>query len=80
MNELTGKKINQCDEEVIRLGFCPTCHCSESTVKRTKKVQCSAVRNVHGQRARVSIMKIIRYRKCENCGNSFRTTEESSSC
>lgn len=80
MNELTGKKSVQTDAEVIRLGFCPTCHCSDSSVESTRKVNCSAVRIVKGKRCRVSVMKIIRYRKCEHCGTNFRTTEESSPC
>ena len=78
MNELSGKNMVPSDQEVVSLGFCPHCHCPDSTVKRTSKVHCSVMREIDGARRRVSVLKIIRYRKCVHCGKNFRTTEESS--
>lgn len=79
MNELSGQDNTLSDAEVITLGFCPHCHCSESTVTTTRKVHCSTIRGGRGARRRVRVMKILRYRKCSNCGKPFRTTEESES-
>lgn len=78
MNELSGKKITESESDMIRIGFCPNCGCSDSKVERTKNADCSTIRVYSGEKRRVSVRKIIRYRRCEHCGKSFRTTEESS--
>lgn len=77
MDELSNKKIVLSDDEVIDLGFCPHCHCPDSRVNRTCKVNASSVRLIQGRKKRVSVIKIVRYRQCDLCSSSFRTVEVS---
>lgn len=78
MNELSNNKKAQplSDREVISLGFCPHCHCPDSSVSRTKKISHTITKRIGGERQQVSITKIIRYRRCDHCGENFRTKEE----
>lgn len=77
MNELSGQTPERMTEaDVIRLGFCPHCHCPESRVLKTRKLEATVSRLVRGRKVRATRMRIIRYRECAHCGAHFRTIEE----
>jgi predicted nucleic-acid-binding Zn-ribbon protein len=77
MNELSGQNSQPLsDAEVLRLGWCPKCHCPESHVARTRKLELPEVRRTGGRTEKVTRIKVIRYRVCDACGANFRTTEQ----
>lgn len=78
MNELSGVRKEITNADILQLGFCPHCHCSESSVENVRKISSSTLKKIHGQQTRVKVLKIVRYRRCDHCGQRFRTTETAS--
>lgn len=76
-DELSNQQPGPDDDELVEAGFCPHCLCPDSTVLSTRRVRCSVIRTIDDERRRVPMLKIVRYRRCENCRRNFRTTEKS---